>query len=141
MVKLATRDGPLQVPDATVRAVARHAERQADLTAAYLDATGLFNGKPVQLPAAFLPELAAVLELGLWERQDLRRHLDVDIPSFSEAAASLAARAAKGKKRTLNKIAGGLVTWGAASPPIEIYRGPTGPELQRPEALGGCRTG
>lgn len=61
---LATREGPLQVPDATVRAVARHAKRQADLTAAYLEAPGLFNGKLVQFPAAFLLELATVLELG-----------------------------------------------------------------------------
>jgi hypothetical protein len=97
MVTIPTRDGPLRVPDATVWAVARHAERQADLTAAYLEATGLFNGKPVQLPAGFLLELAAVLEPGLWERQDLRRHLDVDLPTYREAADQLAARAAKGR--------------------------------------------
>ncbi|MFH1266504.1 MAG: recombinase family protein [Planctomycetota bacterium] len=32
----------------------------------------------------------------------------------------------KVKKRVLNKVAGGVVTFGAAAPPVEIYRGPTG---------------
>ena len=30
------------------------------------------------------------------------------------------------KKRLLNKVAGGVVVFGAAPDPIEIYRGPTG---------------
>ena len=30
------------------------------------------------------------------------------------------------KKRVLNKIVGGMVTFGAVPPPIEIYKGPTG---------------
>lgn len=35
-------------------------------------------------------------------------------------------RAVQVKNRVLNKIAGGVVAFGAAPPPIEIYRGPTG---------------
>jgi hypothetical protein len=31
----------------------------------------------------------------------------------------------KVKKRTLNKIAGGVVTFGNAPPPIDVYEGPT----------------
>ena len=30
------------------------------------------------------------------------------------------------KKRVLNKVCGGVVTFGAAPPPVELYRGPTG---------------
>ena len=96
MVSFMTSEGPLDVPDPLVRAVARHAQRQADLTAVALDAMGLFKSEPSRLPAGYLLELGAVLELGLWERQGLRPHLDVDLPTFREAADYLAARAAKG---------------------------------------------
>jgi hypothetical protein len=34
-------------------------------------------------------------------------------------------RRVRQKKRTLNKIAGGIVTFGSAEPPIELYDGPT----------------
>ena len=91
-----TSDGPLELPDALIRAATHHAERQADLTVAYLHRTGLFKSKPVRLPEALLLELAAVLELGLWEQQDLRRHLDVDLPDYREAARQLADRCMKG---------------------------------------------
>lgn len=95
MVAIETCEGPLQVPDALVRAATVRAERQAELVAAYLDSTELFRSRSPSLPAAFLLELAAVLELGTWERQDLCRHLDVDLPSHSDAAESLASRAAQ----------------------------------------------
>ena len=73
-----------------------YAARQADLTAATLDATCLFPEKPASLPAAFLLELGAVLELGMWERQGVRPFLAVDLPTFHEAAAQLATRANQG---------------------------------------------
>jgi hypothetical protein len=98
MVTSANCEGSLRLPDAMVLAIARHAEREADLTAAFLRATGLYESEPPKLPAAFLLELAAVLELGLWERRDLRRHLDVDLPTNRQAADQLAARCAKGPK-------------------------------------------
>jgi hypothetical protein len=79
-----------------IRAVARHAERQADSVAAYLRSPRLFDTGEVHLPPAALRELAAVLELGLWEKQGLRDHLDVDLPTYREAANRLAARCKKG---------------------------------------------
>lgn len=96
MVTSATSEGSLCFPDAMVRAVARHAERQADLTAAYLRDPRLFGSDEVRLPAAALLELAAVLQLGVWERRGLGRHLDVNLPSYREAADQLAARCMKG---------------------------------------------
>lgn len=94
MVTSSTNDGPLS--DSTIQALTRHAERQADLTAAYLNATGVFQSKPARLPAAFLLELAAVLELGLWERQGIRPYLKVDLPTHQEASRSLGERAKRG---------------------------------------------
>lgn len=60
-----TSDGPLTISDQAIQAVVHHARRVADLTAATLDATGLFPDRPTRLPAGFLLELGAVLELGL----------------------------------------------------------------------------
>jgi hypothetical protein len=91
-----TSNGPLVVSEQQIRAVTRHAERQADLTAATLNAMGFFPKKPAGFPAAFLLELGAVLELGLWERQGLRPYFDVDLPTYREAADALLARAQRG---------------------------------------------
>ena len=66
------------------------------MTTAALDAAGLFKSEAPQLPAGFLLELSAVIELGLWERHGLRRHLNTDLPTFRQAAAALGARALKG---------------------------------------------
>jgi hypothetical protein len=95
-LKFETREGLLVVSEQQIQAVVRHAGRQADLTAAALDETGLFPDRPTVLPAGFLLELAAVLELGLWERQGLRPYLDIDLPTYREAADELAARAKRG---------------------------------------------
>jgi hypothetical protein len=91
-----TSKGLLVVSDLAMEAVVQHAHRIADLTAATLDATGLFPEKPTYWPVGFLLELGAVLELGLWERQGLRGYLNTDLPTFAEAAAALATRATKG---------------------------------------------
>ena len=96
MVAIALKEGSPGIPDVLLQAVARTAERHAELTAAYLDATGLFPKRPVFLPAPFLLELDAVLQLGMWERLGLREHLDADLPTFNEAAKQLARRAMKG---------------------------------------------
>ena len=96
MVTNSPCEAPLHLPDTMVRAVIRHAERQADLTGAYLEATGILRSRPARFPAAFLLELAAVLELGLWERRDLLRHIEVDLPTYRQAADQLAARCEKG---------------------------------------------
>lgn len=52
MVTSASCEGSLRLPDAMVRAITRHAEREADLTAAFLKATGLYGPEPPKLPAA-----------------------------------------------------------------------------------------
>ena len=96
MVTLTTSDGSFCLPDAMVRAIVRNSEFQAELTAATIDAMGIFKTKPVRLPAGFLLELAAVLQLGFWERQGLRTRLPADLPTYHEASQSLAERAAKG---------------------------------------------
>lgn len=80
-----------------LRAVVRHAELSADVTVAVLDSTGLFPPTPdrqtrATLPAGALLELAAVLQLGVWERKGLRPYLRNDLPTFREAASDLAAR-------------------------------------------------
>ena len=97
-----TREGPLQVSDSEIRAATRNAIRQADLTAVALNATGVFASAKGEhpdwsrLPPGYLLELAATIQIGLWERQGLLPHLAPDLPSFHEAAQMLLDRAAKG---------------------------------------------
>jgi len=91
-----TSEGPLKISDEQIQAVVRHAQYLADLTGAVLDASGLFSTKPSRLPAGFLLEFSAVLELGLWEREGLREYFDDDLPMYQDAATELAARACKG---------------------------------------------
>jgi len=70
MVDISTSAGTFHIADCLDRAIVRHAERQADLTAFVLRATGLFESlSDAQLPEAFLLELAAVIELQVWEQQ------------------------------------------------------------------------
>jgi len=94
-ITLETNDGPVEIPDAAILAVTRNAEMQADLTAAFLDATGLFPKaddrrlEPVRLPAAFLLELGAVLQLGLWEMDGTSALLKAALPSSKHAAEHL----------------------------------------------------
>jgi hypothetical protein len=78
-------DETLVVPDAVIQAAIRRAERQAEMVIAAFDEHGLFPQRPVALPAGFLLELGAVMELGLWERQGLRAHLDSALPTYREA--------------------------------------------------------
>jgi hypothetical protein len=93
---VAVREGTQQINSVVLAAVVRQAHRQAELTAAVLKAWGLAEGKASPLPAGFLLELGAVLELGLWERQGVRPYLTADLPSYREAADELGARASKG---------------------------------------------
>lgn len=95
-IEIETTEGLLVVSDQEISAVVRHAERKAQLTAAVLDAIGVFRERPTRLPARFLLELGAVLELGMWERQGLRPFLNCDLPTFREAADALLARANRG---------------------------------------------
>jgi hypothetical protein len=55
----------------------------------------------------------------------------------------LAFRPVTVKKRTLNRIAGGVVTLGDEDPPIEVYQGPTARDRVKPlsgkqSAIEGC---
>lgn len=68
MVSFDSMDGIAFAEDALVQAVSGHAERQAELTARWLSSVG-YCGKSLNVPAAFLMELAAVLQVQQWERQ------------------------------------------------------------------------
>ena len=83
-------------PTALEDAVAQLAERQADRTADWLQSVGVPPG-PLKVPAAFLLELAAVLQLGEWEQRNVLAHLNIKLPSYREAAAQLASKAARGR--------------------------------------------
>ena len=98
MVALESADVLSFAPDALVQAVTQLAERQADLTADWLESAGYPPYGPLNVPAAFLLELAAVLQLGEWERQNVLDHLDVKLPSYRQAADELAARTRLGPK-------------------------------------------
>jgi hypothetical protein len=91
-----TNDGPLELPDPMVRAIIRSSEFQADLVAAVIEASELFKSKLIQVSAACLLEFAALLQIWFWDHQGLRPQLPADLPTYQEAAASFAARAAKG---------------------------------------------
>jgi hypothetical protein len=98
---LETKDGPLEISDACVQAVASRAEYVAALTGEYLSATDLFprtddaNREPVRLPGGFLLELGAVLQLAVWEGAGVHTHSDAGLPSHEEAVADLARRASE----------------------------------------------
>jgi hypothetical protein len=90
MVSFDTSEGMVTLPDTLVRAVVRHAQREADFLAGVLKELGLAEAR---LPAAFLLEFAALLQLWYWEWQDLRRYLPDDVSTFAEAKKSLCDRA------------------------------------------------
>lgn len=86
-----TSDGPLEIGDFAISAVARQAERQADLVAAFLKALGVFpEGKPICLPPGYLLELGAALQLGYWEQQGIS--LPPGAPNAKEAMGGLVAK-------------------------------------------------
>jgi hypothetical protein len=90
-----TNAGSPELSNIQTQAIIRNAERRAELTVAYLD-QWYGESKTCHLPAAFLLELSAVLEIGLWERQGFRPYLNTDLPTFQEAKDQLAERAFKG---------------------------------------------
>ncbi len=95
MLSISTSNGAIEIPDAMLQSVIWHAERQAILTGEYLNACGVGPGT-LDIPPNALLEMAAVLELGLWEILGLRDHLDVDLPTYREAQDEFAARCVKG---------------------------------------------
>lgn len=90
-------DGSPRLHEPQLRAIIRHADFTAEMTALVLRNTRLASsgseGQPkAELPAGFLLELAAALQLGVWEHEGLRPHLPDGLPTFSQADADLAAR-------------------------------------------------
>jgi hypothetical protein len=92
MAGLVSTDGSFNAPCALEEAIAGLADRHADLTTKWLGANGYKVPRTLNVPAAFLLELAAVLQIGEWERQGLTAHLDVALPSYRDAADHLVAR-------------------------------------------------
>jgi hypothetical protein len=93
-----TADGPLEISDALIRAIARRADFVAALVAQALrialDIPELPPGhvRQVHVPPGFLLELGAVLVLDMWERQGITAHLQVGLPNSTDADADLARR-------------------------------------------------
>ena len=98
MVDLAKKFESLGVSDFMLHAVVCHAQRQASLTGVFLRSAGIIEDQAKGPPAAFLLELGAVLELGLWEHLEARRHLDVNLPTYEEAFHEFVARCNDGPK-------------------------------------------
>jgi len=94
--EIVNNTGAIVVPDEVIQAATRHGERQAEMVVAAFDEHGLFPQRPIGLPAGFLLELAAVMELGSWEQQGQRDHLDSELPTYREAADAFLARAKQG---------------------------------------------
>lgn len=99
MVAAASYIDPVKGPHPEViAAVVRFAERQADFAAAAIDALvteatrrgDTFDGR--RLPAGFLLELGAVMQLQVWEDSGVRSLLTVEVPTAAAAAADLNAR-------------------------------------------------
>lgn len=89
-----------QLPEALVQSVKRLAERHAVAVALHLDAISRYpernGGTRMSLPREFLLELAAVMQLQLWEQQGIHVHLDQGLPSYAQAAADLVQRSQGG---------------------------------------------
>jgi hypothetical protein len=86
---------PHAAPNSLVQGLTLLAERHAHMTADWLESNG-FSAGSYSAPASFLFELAAVLQLGAWERQGIFDHASLGLPTYREAADDLAARAARG---------------------------------------------
>lgn len=93
MVTFETDEGTFALPSTLAAAVIRHSTHEADFLAGVMKELGWDK---LRLPAAFLLEFAALMELWLWEWQGLRPLLPNTVPTFAEAKKSLFERAAKG---------------------------------------------
>ena len=97
MISFVTSNGAaVNVPETMVAAVVQCAERHAVLLGSFLHSVLPADAGRRAFPAAFLLEMAALLELRHWEQEGLRQHLDVDLPSYQEAADDFVARCKKG---------------------------------------------
>lgn len=83
-----------------VEFLVREANYMASLTSRCLKVVGILPlestvDSAIALPAELLLELAAILRIGMWERQDLRRLIATDLPPAEEAFHDLMSRAAE----------------------------------------------
>jgi len=101
---ISTSDGLDQFPKCIVDAAIQNALRVADLTGMTLTELGKVHlgGGQWHLPAAFLVEVGAVLQLGLWEQEGIAAHECGYLPSFDDAVADLASRASQGASAFAN---------------------------------------
>lgn len=92
-----TREGEVEIADSLMGAIVRHAELAADLTAEVLKQ--MFPEEPpenLRLPANFLLELGAILQIGYWEFNGMSAHIEAGLPSKADASKELSERAQKG---------------------------------------------
>ena len=98
-----------------IQAVARNAEHQAILVAAFLNQVDPLlkrDGLPsvaTGFPAGYLLELGAALTLGYWNRKGLLAFLPSDLPAYADAVAELKSCAVIGRFQLLDCIASHLV--------------------------------
>jgi hypothetical protein len=98
-IAVETTEGLVEFSDAFIGAIARRAEFVASLVGETILRAALDFPQPptgnvhqLNVPAAFLLELGAVLVLELWERHGITAHRDVGFPSWRDADADLALR-------------------------------------------------
>ena len=88
-----------EIVQSAIAALISHAEFRATLTAAALqimDAVPPISAQATRsmaLPAGFLWELSAVVQIGYWERNGISAHVAAGLPSYGEALMKLAERA------------------------------------------------
>ncbi|QGJ68664.1 Hypothetical protein PBC10988_3250 [Planctomycetales bacterium 10988] len=92
MFVIETDEKTYLVPEPLVSAVVQYASRHAELVGTFLRHPECLGERACSLPPGALLELAAVLELGLWERLHIRQQLDVELPTFEVAKAQFIAR-------------------------------------------------
>ncbi len=94
-----TNDGLIEAADPLIRALTRNAEFAAELTAESLNQVIFKESQHAyRLPANFLLELGATLQIGYWELHEISAHIEAGLPSYAHASLQLAERA--GKKPT-----------------------------------------
>ncbi|MCA9054882.1 MAG: hypothetical protein KDA75_13665 [Planctomycetaceae bacterium] len=122
-------------PAAKVRAIQRTAEAHADLVADELDKLGSVPGADSGgvFPAAFLLELAAILQLLAWERAGLTAHIEAGLPSFDAARHELRDRRQRGHWDT--EPVGQTLLFGRVLPFLLNAFAWDGPELLQADVL------
>jgi hypothetical protein len=97
MVTPIASQGRLEIPAVLIASCRRYAEFCADRLADVLRGSFTLRAdEPIELPAGFLLDFAAVVQLASWERQGLPAHLHVELPTAQKAAETLVGLAQHG---------------------------------------------